>query len=130
MQTTTARASYRLAMGLSLASTLILIWLSLGVGIIGRDGDPANLMFCGVLGVGIIGALTARFRSRGMAITLLTMAFTQALIAIGAAVAGLGLPWSGPAEVLLLNALFVAMFASSAWLFHRAASAANESGGS
>ncbi len=54
---TTRNATYRWAVGVALAAALVLVWLSLGVGIIGRDGDPANLMYFGVLGVGIVGAL-------------------------------------------------------------------------
>src|SRR5688572_18939589 len=49
--------AYRSAIGLALAAACMLVWLSLGVGIIGADGDPANLMYFGVLAVGIIGAL-------------------------------------------------------------------------
>jgi hypothetical protein len=30
----------------------------LGVGAIGADGDPANLMYAGVLAVGIVGAIS------------------------------------------------------------------------
>lgn len=123
MHATKSASSYRIAVGISLVSALILVWLSLGVGIIGSDGDPANLMYLGVLGVGMIGALASRLRPGGLAVTLMVMALTQALIAIGAVVAGLGIPWSGPAEVLSLNAFFVAAFAASAWLFRRAAHA-------
>ena len=59
--------TYRFAVGVALAAAFILAWLSLGVGVIGKDGDPANLMYFGVLAVGIIGALVAHFQPRGMA---------------------------------------------------------------
>lgn len=36
---------YRLALGLLIGSVMMLIWLGLGVGIIGKDGDPANMLF-------------------------------------------------------------------------------------
>lgn len=114
--------AYRFAMSVALAAACILVWLSLGVGIIGKDGDPANLMYFGVLAVGIVGALAARFRAHGMALALFAMALAQALVAAIALIAGLGLPWSGPAEIVLLNAFFVAMFGGSGWLFRRAAS--------
>ena len=112
---------YRYAMAVALTAASLLIWLSLGVGIIGRDGDPANRMYFGVLAVGIIGAAMARFRPHGMAVALLATALAQALVAAIALGAELGLPWSGPAEILLLNGFFVASFAASAWLFRRAA---------
>lgn len=112
---------YRFAVGAALAATLLLIWLSLGVGIIGADGDRANLMYFGVLAVGIIGALIARFQPNGMARALFAMALAQGLVAMIALIARLGLPWSGPAEILLLNGFFIALFVGSAWLFRRAA---------
>jgi len=117
----TEKSAYRLAAGVAVVTSLILIWLSLGVGIIGRDGDPANMMYFGVLVVGIIGALVARFRPLGMARALLFMAVAQTSVALIALVAGLGEPWSGPLELTALNGFFVAMFLGSAWLFRRAA---------
>jgi hypothetical protein len=112
---------YRYAVGVALAAASILAWLSLGVGIIGRDGDPANLMYFGVLAVGIIGAIVARFRPHGMARALFVMALAQALVAVIALIFGLGLPWSPPAEILALNGVFVALFLGAAWLFRDAA---------
>ena len=121
MRPPTNNAPYRSAMGLALAAALLLIWLSLGVGIIGKDGDPANLMYFGVLAVGIIGAIIARLQPHGMARALFATALAQMVVATIALIAGLGLPWSGPAEILVLNGFFIAMFAGSAWLFRRAA---------
>ncbi|WP_088889685.1 hypothetical protein [Leptolyngbya ohadii] len=112
---------YRFAAGVAIVTALILVWLSLGVGIIGRDGDPANLMYFGVLAVGIIGSLIARFRPRGMSRALFATAFAQTSVATFALTAQLGYPWSGPLELTLLNGLFIALFAGSAWLFRRAA---------
>ena len=113
--------AYRSAVGVALAAALLLIWLSLGVGIIGKDGDRANLMYFGVLAVGVIGAILARLESRGMARALLATALAQALVAAIALIAELGLPYSPPAEIVFLNAFFIGMFAGSAWLFRRAA---------
>jgi hypothetical protein len=124
----TGNTAYRSAVGVALAAAFILVWLSLGVGIIGADGDPANLMYFGVLAVGTIGALIARFRPRGMARALLATALTQALVAAIALIAGLGYPWSGPLEILALNGFFVALFVGSAWLFRRAAHGRPERG--
>lgn len=113
--------AYRAASGLALAAALMLIWLSLGVGIIGQDGDPANAMYFGVIAIGIVGSLVARFRPQGMAWTLLAMALAQALVMAIALIARLGLPYSGPAEILGLNGFFITLFAASAWLFWRSA---------
>ena len=121
MRSNMHNTAYRFAMGVALAAAFILVWLSLGVGIIGQDGDPANLMYFAVLAVGIIGAISARLQPEGMARALFAMALAQALVAAIALIAGLGRPWSGPAELLVLNGFFVAAFVGSACLFRRAA---------
>ena len=99
----TGNTTYRFAVGVALAAALLLVWLSLGVGIIGRDGDPANIMYFGVLAVGIVGALIARFRPEGMARALFATALAQMSVAAIALIAGLGYPWSGPLELSLLK---------------------------
>ena len=115
------KTAYRLAIAGSLLAVIFLVWLSLGVGIIGEDGDPANRMYFMVVAIGIIGAIITRLRSSGMARVLLAMAFVQALIAAIAMFAKMGLPYSGPLEILLLNGFFVVAFVGEAWLFRRAA---------
>jgi hypothetical protein len=121
MRTAPPNTAYRAALGLALFASLSLIWLSLGVGIIGADGDRTNMLYGGVLLVGISGAFIVRLRAAGMARTLVAMACTQAAIAVTAVLAGWGMPWSPPAELLVLNAGFVAMFLGSAWLFQHGA---------
>ncbi len=88
----------------------------------------ANLMYFGVLAVGIVGALIARFRPRGMARALFATALAQTSVAVIALIAGLGYPWSGPLELSALNGFFVALFVASAWLFRRAEHARPERG--
>jgi hypothetical protein len=111
------QTAYRAALALAGIAVLLLVWLSLGVGIIGADGDPANWMYASVVVIGIIGSVVSRMRPVGMTYTLLAMAVAQALILVIALVAGLGQPWSGPLELFLLNGFFIAMFAISGWLF-------------
>ena len=119
MQAHRNRIAYRFAMGIAVVAACLLVWLSLGVGIIGKDGDPANLMYFGVIAIGILGAIISRLQPKGMIRTLLAMALAPALVALIALIAGLGLPWSGPAEIIMLNGIFIGMFIGSAWLFKR-----------
>ena len=56
--------AYRVAIGVAVASALILVWINAAAGIIG-DG-PINLMYFGVIAVGMIGAFIARLEPRGM----------------------------------------------------------------
>jgi hypothetical protein len=113
--------TYRAGVGLGLATAFLLVWLNLAVGVIGSSGNPANLMYIGVLAVGIIGATMARFQPYGMARALLATAFAQGLVAVIALVFRLGSPGSGPLQIVALNGFFVALFVGSAWLFRRAA---------
>jgi hypothetical protein len=117
-----ANNPYRAAVGVAVAAAFILVFLMGAVGIIGEDGDPADLMYLGVLAVGIIGAVIARFRPGGMARALLAMALATALVAVIALIARKHeAPISSVWEILGLNGFFVALFVASAWLFRRAA---------
>jgi len=114
---------YRVAVGIALAAALLLVWTSLALGVIGADGVPADLMYGGVLAVGILGALIARFRPEGMARALLATALAQALVAVVALIAGKHeAPITSVYELLGLNAIFVALFVASAGFFRHAAS--------
>jgi hypothetical protein len=113
--------AYRAAVGLGLAAAFLLVWLNLAVGVIGSSGNSANLMYTGVLAVGIIGAILARFQPHGMARALLATAFAQGLVAVIALILRLGSPGSGPLQIVALNGFFVALLVGSAWLFRRAA---------
>ena len=92
--------AYRAAIGIAVLAALSLIWVNLAVGLIGAEDNPANLMYCGVLVVGIVGAIFSRLQPRGMALTLISMALAQALVAVIALIFGLGHPTSEPLEIL------------------------------
>lgn len=124
----TGNTPYRAAVGVALAAAFILVWVNGAVGIIGSEDNDANLMYGGVLAVGIIGAIIARFQPAGMARALYATALAQALVAVIALLAGLGEPWTGPGEILLLNGFFAALFVGSAWLFRKAARGRAEQG--
>ena len=114
--------AYRSAVGVALAAAFILVWLVLAVGVIGRTGDLADLMYIGVLAVGIIGAIIARFQPHGMARALFATALAQALVAVIALIAGKHQsPISSVFELLGLDGFFVALFLGSAWLFRYSA---------
>jgi len=112
---------YRAAVGVAVAAALILVWVNLAIGLIGSEDDPANLLYVGVLAVGIIGTFIARFRPPGMTRALFATALAQALVALIALAAGLGStgplwPW----DILVLNGFFAALWVGSAWLFRNA----------
>lgn len=112
--------SYRIAVAIALVTTLLLVWSNLAVGIIGSEDNPANLLYFGVVGIGIVGAIIARFDPRGMAYALFAMALAQALIPVIAIIAWNLQITSDLLRVFVLNGIFVMMLASSALLFRRA----------
>jgi hypothetical protein len=118
----TGNNAYRAAVGVALAAAFILIWMNLAVGIIGNEDNPANLMYGGVLAVGIIGAVIARFRPHGMARALVATALAQASVAVIALIAGSG-------NTLILTGVFVALWLTSARLFRKAAREQTPAGG-
>jgi hypothetical protein len=113
----TTNRAYRAAVAIAIVAALILVWINLAVGIIGTEDNPANLMYGGVLAVGIVGASIARFRPQGMMRVLAAMALAQAAVAVIALIGGLGS--TGPS--LGLTLFFTALWLASAWLFGKAA---------
>ena len=114
--------AYRAAVGVALAAAFILIWLNLAAGIIGTEDNSANLMYGGVIAIGMIGAVMARLQPHGMARAFVATALAQVVVGVIAVIAGLGsggLTW--PAEILSLTGFFAALWLISAWLFRRAA---------
>jgi hypothetical protein len=113
--------AYRAAVGVALAAAFLLFWVNGAVGVIGSEDNPANMMYIGVLAVGIIGSIVARFRPHGMARALFATALAQALVAVIALFFGLGSGSPpGVLGILILNGFFVALFLGSAWLFRNA----------
>ena len=118
----TNKTAYRFAVGLACATALILVWLIGAVGVIGAEGDVFDLMYFGVLAVGIIGAIIARFQPYGMARALFATALAQALVAVIALIAGKHQSSvSSVSEIVILNGFFVALFVGSTVLFRHAA---------
>lgn len=116
------RAGWAVALG----AAFLLVWVNAAVGIIGSEGNPANLMFAVVLAVGLGGALVARGRPEGMARAMAATAAAQALAGVVALAAGWGYdePAASPAVVApAATALFTGLWLLSAWLFRTGARA-------
>lgn len=107
-------ATYKWAFTQALCTAFLLTWIIPAVGIYERSGDPYDLPFYGVLAVGVIGALISRFRPKGMALTLASMAAAQVLVEMSGIIAGLG-------SRILLNGFFTVLWLGSALLFRNAA---------
>jgi predicted membrane protein len=115
----TSKTYYRLAIGVAVATVLFLIWAIGALGIIGDGGRPDRI-YLAVFAVLAIGTAVARLRPRGMALALLATGLVQALVTAIALLAGMH-DDASVADILGINAMYVALFGVSAWLFRRAA---------
>lgn len=110
----------RRALAAGALSVLFLVWSAGALGILNEAGDPADLLYGGVLAVGVVGAAFVRLRPLGMARVFVAMAGTQAAVTF-VALAG-GLVESNPlVEILGINGMFVVLHLGVAALFWRAA---------
>ena len=114
--------TYRFAIGVALAAAFLLVWINGAVGIIGNENNDANMMFFGVLLVGVVGAIIAGLRPKGMARAMYATAIAQVTVAVIALAGDLGLAGaSWPWDVLVLTGFFASLWLFSAWLFRKAA---------
>lgn len=107
-------SAYRAGFGLSILAGFLMVWINLAVGIIGDEDEAANLLFAGVLVVGMLGAAIGSFRPRGMARALTATAIAQGVVA-GVA-ASLGSP-----EGVLISLFLAVAWLCAAVLFRKAA---------
>ena len=84
------------------------------MGLIGSEDNPANDRVWAVLAVGVVGALIARFRPRGLSLVMLAVAACQVGLALYADATGQDLP-------LRITVVFVTGWLVAAALFDRAA---------
>jgi hypothetical protein len=112
---------YKVAGGLALITLLFLVWSNLAVGLIGSEDEPANLMYFGIVFIGILGSIFSRFKALGMSYTSFAMAGGIVLIAIIALTMGMqDYSGSSVSEILAINAFFIVPFALSGLLFRQA----------
>ena len=114
---------YRVAFGLGLLGAFLLFWVNAAVGLIGNEGQDANLLYGAVFVIGLVGALMSRFKPKGMSITLYSAASVQMLVPAIALII-----WPPPeiswapsvVGVFLLSGFFALLFFVSGMLFKRA----------
>ena len=115
-------AWYRGGVAAALATAFLLVWINGAVGIIGNEANPANLMFLGIIGIAVVGAVVARFEAAGMARAMAVTALAELLVGVivffdrPGATEPPGLP-----GVPVLIGLFALAWLLSAWLFRKAA---------
>ena len=110
--------AHRAAVGIAVAAGLFLIWANLAVGMIGDEGNPANLMYIFVLFVALVGAAIARFEPREASIAMFATAGAHTLVVVIALFAGLE-------PELRADAFFIVAWVASGLLFRQASMASS-----
>jgi len=112
--------AYQAAAAMAVGTGFLLVWANLAVGLIGNEDNPLNLLYVGVLAIGFLGAIFARFRTRGLMWTLFAMTAAVFLITGVALFVEWGRPGSEPMEIVAVNAVLATLFAGSGGLFRLA----------
>lgn len=120
--TSDRRMTYKLAVGITVVASFLLIWVNGAVGMIGDEGNPANLMYLGVVALALLGMAAARLRPLPMSYAMYVAASAQFIVPVIAMIVWRPAMNEAPGMIgiFALNTLFVAMFAASALLFRRA----------
>ena len=106
--------AYRAGVGCALAASFMIVWAGGAVGMIGDEGNPYNLLFVGVIGLALVGAILTRFRARGLALTMVVAAVAHLVVAA----VGMASDLRGG----VFSAMFAGLWLLAAALFHNAAS--------
>ena len=83
-----SNTAYRLGAAVAIATCFLTVWVNLAVGMVGDEGNPANLLFGGVILIGLAGTVLAGFRPRGTGRAMQAAALAQAAMAVYAFAAG------------------------------------------
>lgn len=112
--------TYWSAIAVAVGTGLFLIAGIGALGIVGIEGDRADLLYLGALGIGLIGAVVARLRPHGMSWAMAAAAAATMLAGLVALLLGKHeAEYSSVPEIMGLTVMFAALWATSAWLFRR-----------
>jgi hypothetical protein len=113
--------SYRGAVLLALAGSMMIVWANGAVGIVGSEDNPANLIFYVPLAIGLASSFVVGFKAEGMARAMVATAVSLAIAFALAQTAQRDEPWVSPMLELVGTSMFGLLFLGSAALFRRAA---------
>ena len=80
--------AYRAGAALAILTCFLTVWVNLAVGMVGDEDNLANLLFGGVILVGVVGTVLAGFKPRGVSRAMQAAAAGQAAMVVVALVMG------------------------------------------
>ncbi|HKX90858.1 MAG TPA: hypothetical protein VJM15_00320 [Sphingomicrobium sp.] len=111
---------YRAGALLALLGMFLTIWVNLAVGIVGSEDNPANLGFFVALLIGMVGAVFARARPKGMTLAMVATAASLGIAFVVAVNGPTDEPWVPHAREFFGTSVLAALFLASAALFRGA----------
>ena len=116
----TENISLKVAYGLAIVATFLLVWVNLAVGLIGSKNEPFNLAYFSVIATGLIGAFISKMKLQGLRNTMIAMSLNMVIIGIIALLIGMQFVYgSSTSEIIRVTIMFTITFTVSAYLFHR-----------
>lgn len=94
---------HRAGIACAVGGGFLLVWANAAVGLVGREGDAFNLLYLGVIGVALVGAILARLLAAGMARAMAAALAVHVAIGVAALATGRG---HGVAEVAGVTGVF------------------------
>lgn len=114
---------YRISVVVALASTFLMIWANMAVGLIGSGPNAGNIMYGVIVLIVVTGIVISRFRAAGMERAMYAAALAIILlISIAFAAKMDQYPGSSATEILSVGAFFTILFLLAASLFRAAKS--------
>lgn len=111
-------AMYRAGAALAVVGAFLLTWVNAAVGLTDSDAD---VLYLGVVALGVLGAIAARFRPSGMMWTMGATALAHVLVGVGALAAGIVPAHNSTMQIAGVTVFFALPFVASALLFRNAA---------
>jgi hypothetical protein len=118
-------AAYKMGVAMGVGTAFLLVWVNGAVGIIGSEDNPANVMYFGVLIIGMIGVFLSNFEPRRLSNAMVAVAASQMIVPVLAYLffrPFVSTPGElmGVAFVFGINVFFALLWAGSALMFKRA----------
>lgn len=111
---------FRTGVAVALAAAFLLTWINAAVGFVGAGANWANILYFLLVPTTLLGSVIARFKAKGMSVSMAGTAMAHALVTVFAFVAGLVRP-EEVAAFVAANIFFIETWVVAAVLFHRAA---------
>lgn len=109
---------YRVALAITLLTSLVMIWANLAVGLIGSENEAINQLYFILIATVFLAGYIVKFQPKGMFKVMMLIATLQSSIVIIALSLGYQHVYgSSIAEILAVNGFFILLWATSGLLF-------------